>query len=80
MLEEKVDAVKATEDPEVMQALQQLVEQMKTHGIGGETVAQIQFNISGGVMQGVAERRQRANRLDELRRAAKNLTDGLRSR
>jgi hypothetical protein len=54
VLEEKVGAVKATEDAEVVQALRQLVEQMKTHGIGGETVARIQFNMSGGVVQGVA--------------------------
>src|SRR6266478_205301 len=54
VLEEKVGAVKATEDAEVAQALRQLVEQMKTHGIGGEAVARIQFNMSGGVVQGVA--------------------------
>jgi hypothetical protein len=54
VLEEKVAAVKATDDPEVAQALRQLVEQMKTHGIGGEAVARIQFTMSGGVMQGVA--------------------------
>ena len=35
-------------------ALRQLVEQMKAHGIGGEVVARIQFNMSGGVVQGVA--------------------------
>jgi hypothetical protein len=27
---------------------------MTTHGIGGEAVAKIQFNMSGGVVQGVA--------------------------
>ena len=54
VLEEKVAAVKATEDAEVAQALCQLVEQMKTHGIGGDAVAKIQFNMSGGVVQGVA--------------------------
>jgi hypothetical protein len=54
VLEEKVGAVKATEDAEVAQALRQLVEQMKTHGVGGEAVAKIQFNMSGGVVQGVA--------------------------
>ena len=54
VLEEKVGAVKATEDAEVAQALHQLVEQMKTHGIGGEAVARIQFTMSGGVVQGVA--------------------------
>jgi hypothetical protein len=54
VLEEKVGAVKAAEDAEVAQALHRLVEQMKTHGIGGEAVARIQFNMSGGVVQGVA--------------------------
>ena len=54
VLEEKVKAVKATEDAEVTEALRLLVEQMKTHGIGGEAVARIQFNMSGGVVQGVA--------------------------
>jgi hypothetical protein len=54
VLEEKVSAVKATDDAEVAQALRQLVEQLKTHGIGGEAVARIQFNMSGGVVQGVA--------------------------
>jgi hypothetical protein len=54
VLEEKVAAVKASDDAEVAQALHQLVEQMTTHGIGGEAVARIQFNMSGGVVQGVA--------------------------
>jgi hypothetical protein len=54
VLEEKVATAKATEDTEVVQALQKLVEQMKTYGIGGEAVTGIQFNMSGGVVQGVA--------------------------
>ena len=54
VLDEKVNAVAASKDEEVLQALHRLVEQMKSHGIGGETVAQIHFNISGGVIQGVA--------------------------
>jgi hypothetical protein len=54
VLEEKVAAVKATDDAEVAQALHQLVEQMKAHGVGGESVARIQFNMSGGVVQGIA--------------------------
>jgi disulfide oxidoreductase YuzD len=54
VLEEKVGAVKATDDADVADALRQLVEQMKTHGIGGEAVARIQFNMSGGVVQGIA--------------------------
>ena len=54
VLEEKVGAVKAAEDADVARALHQLVEQMKTHGIGGEAIARIRFNMSGGVVQGVA--------------------------
>src|SRR5712671_2674806 len=54
VLEEKVGAVKATDDAEVAQALHRLIEQMKTHGIGGEAVARIQLNMSGGVVQGIA--------------------------
>jgi hypothetical protein len=54
VLEEKVGAVKATDDADVAAALRQLVEQMKTHAIGGEAVARIQFNMSGGVVQGIA--------------------------
>ena len=54
VLEEKVAAVKANDDPEVAQALQKLVEQMKEHRVGVETAAKIQFNMSGGVLQGVA--------------------------
>jgi len=54
VLEEKVAAVKAAEDSEVAQALRQLVEQMKTHDVGGEAVARIQFNMTGSVVQGVA--------------------------
>lgn len=53
VLEEKVGAVKATEDAEVAQALHRLVEEMKSQGIGGEAVASIQFNMSGGVVQGI---------------------------
>jgi hypothetical protein len=53
VLEEKVSAQKAGEDPEVAQALRALVEQMKTHGIGGEAVASIQLNISGGTQTGI---------------------------
>jgi hypothetical protein len=54
VLEEKVAAVKATDDAEVAQALHKLVEQMKTDGVGGEVVTRIQFTMSGGVVQGVA--------------------------
>jgi hypothetical protein len=54
VLEEKVGEVKATNDAEVAQALHRLVEQMKAGGVGGEAVARIHFNMSGGVVQGVA--------------------------
>jgi hypothetical protein len=53
VLAEKVEAVKATEDREVAQALQKLVEQMKANGVGGEAVAGIQLNISGGTQSGI---------------------------
>ena len=49
VLEEKVAAVKATEDPEVAQALHKLVERLKAEGVGGETVAKIQAH--GGESQ-----------------------------
>lgn len=52
-LEEKVGAVNATKDAEVMQALNVLVEKMKIHRIGGEAVARIQLNISGGTQTGI---------------------------
>src|SRR4051794_39176264 len=41
VLQEKVGAVKASEVAEVAQALRVLVEHMKSHGIGGETVARM---------------------------------------
>lgn len=53
VLEEKVGAVKAADDPEIALALQKLIEQMKAHGVGGETVANIQLNISGGTQTGI---------------------------
>jgi hypothetical protein len=54
VLGEKVAAVEATADADVAQALHELVEQLKANGIGGQAVARIQFNMSGGVVQGVA--------------------------
>lgn len=54
VVEEKIRAVNANEDCEVLEALRQLVEQMKAHGIGGEVTEKIQINISGGTaVQGV---------------------------
>jgi hypothetical protein len=54
VLEEKVAAIKAADDPDVAQALHKLVQQMKANGIGGQAVASVQFKMSGGVLQGVA--------------------------
>jgi len=54
VLEEKVVSVKATEDPEVLQALHKLVEQLKAQDMGGGVVASIQFTMSGGTVQGIA--------------------------
>jgi hypothetical protein len=53
VLEEKVAAARATEDAEVMRALQRLLEQMKAHGVGGEAPARVQLTISGGSQQGI---------------------------
>ena len=53
VLEEKAVAAKAHEDPEVAKALQQLLEQMKAHGVAPEAAARIQLNISGGTQQGI---------------------------
>lgn len=52
VLDEEVAAVKAGADADVAKALQQLLAEMKTHGIGGEAVARVQVNMSGGVVQG----------------------------
>jgi disulfide oxidoreductase YuzD len=54
VLEEKIEAAKAADDVEVLRALRRLVEELKAHSIGGEPVASIQFNMSGGVVQGIA--------------------------
>ena len=54
VLDEKVAAVKATEDPDILRALQALVEALKASGHAGEQVANIQFTMTGGTIQGVA--------------------------
>jgi hypothetical protein len=53
VLAEHVASVNATADAEVMQALANLVKQLKKEGIGGEHIAQIAVNISGGTVQGI---------------------------
>ena len=53
VVDEEAEAVKAGDHPEVVQALQKLIEQMKTQGVGGEAVAGIHLSISGGTQQGI---------------------------
>jgi hypothetical protein len=53
VLAEQVAAVNATGDAEIMRALAKLVDELKKEGIGGEAVAKIVINISGGNVQGV---------------------------
>jgi hypothetical protein len=48
VLAESVESVKATADADVMQALAKLVDELKRAKIGGEAVAQMTVNISGG--------------------------------
>jgi hypothetical protein len=53
VLAEKVEAIKASEDGDVMKALQELLAVLKTDGIGGEAIARIQLNITGGTQTGM---------------------------
>ncbi len=53
VLAEKVEAAKANEDSDVITALQELITALKTHDIGGEAVARIQLNITGGTQTGI---------------------------
>ena len=53
VLAEKVEAAKANEDADVMKALQELVTVLKAHDLGGEAVARIQLNITGGTQTGI---------------------------
>jgi hypothetical protein len=50
VLAENVAAVNATADAEVMHALAKLVDELKKEGVGGEAVARITVNISGGTV------------------------------
>jgi hypothetical protein len=52
-LAEHVATANAMADTEVMQALGKLIDELKQEGIGGEAVARIAINISGGTVQGV---------------------------
>jgi len=54
VLEEKVGAVNAVDDSEVLQALHKLIKEMRSHYVGGEQLARFQFNMSGGIVQGIA--------------------------
>jgi hypothetical protein len=53
VLEESVRTTKAFEDSEVVRALGILIDQMRSHGIGGDQIANIQINISGGTQTGI---------------------------
>jgi hypothetical protein len=53
VLAENVAKANATADTEVMQALEKLVDALKEAGIGGEAVARIAINITGGTVQGI---------------------------
>jgi hypothetical protein len=53
VLAEKVEAAKANEDADVKKALQELVTVLKAHDLGGEAVARIQLNITGGTQTGI---------------------------
>jgi hypothetical protein len=54
VLQEKIEAAKATEDSDVATALRKLIDEMKKNNLGGDAVAGIQFNVTGGVVQGIA--------------------------
>jgi hypothetical protein len=53
VLAEKIEAVNATNDADVVKALHQLVEAMKETGVGAQATSAIQFNMTDGVIQGV---------------------------
>ncbi len=53
VLAENVAKANATADTEVMQALAKLVDALKEGGIGGEAIARIAINITGGTVQGI---------------------------
>ena len=53
VVKEEAEAVKAGDHPEVVKALQKLIEQLKAQGAGGEAVAGIRLDISGGTQQGI---------------------------
>ena len=54
VLEEKVTAVNASKDVEVAKALHQLVVKMRENNVGTDAISRIQFNMSGGVVQGIS--------------------------
>jgi hypothetical protein len=53
VLAENVTASNATANPDVMHALAKLVGELKKEGIGGNAVAALTINITGGSVQGV---------------------------
>jgi hypothetical protein len=57
VLEEKVGAVKDTEDTDVLEALRVLVEQMKAHGIGGRRSPASSLTSAGALRPGSSAHR-----------------------
>lgn len=54
VLQEEVAAVGAAQDPELLAAVQQLIEMLKQEGgAGAKAVEGIKINISGGSVQGI---------------------------
>jgi hypothetical protein len=53
VLQEKVTVARASEDPDVMKALAELVNTLKEAKIGGEAVSNIKIAITGGTVSGV---------------------------
>jgi hypothetical protein len=53
VLQEKVAVAHASEDPDVMKALAELVNTLKEAKIGGEAVSNIKIAITGGTVSGV---------------------------
>jgi hypothetical protein len=53
-VEETIIAAEANKDAEVLEALRQLLQELKTQGFGGDLAPKIQVNVNGGVVHGIA--------------------------
>jgi hypothetical protein len=54
VLQEKVAATRAVEEPDILQPLKTLVDALQANAVGGSSVASINFTMSGGKVEGVA--------------------------